>query len=159
MNKKTLIIIICAVAAVAVIAAIVFFATYKDYSRHSFDFFGKDFSWDMTKEEAAEYIESNAVQTWREIEIKDYEVTDGMYSFDFNGDGQLQRVRYDMGGDPSVVNTCVEWFGEYDKYERSDSIDYTGYTWYGMMDGEKTEVLLYIVDGSVYLHFMHAERY
>ena len=104
-------------------------------------------------DEAVEFIEENQVQTWREIEIDGKIVKDGLYSFYFDSDDRMYRVRYDMGKDTSIINTCVNWFGDYDKHKSKPSISFESYTWYGMMDGRKTKAVLLYLDDDIYLDF------
>ena len=131
----------------------------KDYSKHTFTYFGEDFSWDWTKEDAAEYILQNEDETWREVKINDFDVTNGNFTFEFNSDGQLMRIRCDAYGGARFVTHYTNMFGPYDEYESDLSINYNAYTWYGTMGGENTKVLLYTTSSDVYLHFMHEDRY
>lgn len=148
--------IVALVFVVVFIALTCFCFLYKDYSRHTFEYMDAGFTWDMTMEDAEAYIEKNQVQTWRTIEVTDDEVSDGFYSFDFE-DGKLYRVRFDMGMDKSIINTCNNWFGEYDKHKDSKYGDFGYYYWYGKMAGKKTEALLYCPSDTVYLHFTLVE--
>lgn len=154
LDKKKLLIIVAAVLAVAAVVAVttVFINQHK-YSKHTFEYMDEGFSWDMTKEEAAKYIEKYTVQPWRTIDVTENEVEDGFYHFDFDSDGKLYRVRFNMGMDRSIVETLNEWFGEYDKHTTSKYGSFGYYYWYGMMEGKKTRALLYCPDSTVYLHF------
>ena len=139
-------------AVVVILAVVVFiFVTRKDYSKHTFEYMD-DFTWDMTMDEAVEYIETHSVQPWRDIKVDGATVTDGFYFFDFS-EGKLWRVRFDMGGDPNIVSTLNEWFGTYDKHTDSKYGNFGYYYWYGMMAGKKTEALLYMPSDTVFLHF------
>jgi hypothetical protein len=141
------------VLVLVIVVAVVLMTSPKDYSKRTFDYMGDDFSWDMTKEEAAAYIEKNAVMSWNTINVKENEVSDGYYFFDFDSTGKLWRVRFDMGADSSIRYTFMEWFGDYDDHTDSEYGGFGYYYWYGMMAGRKTEALLYQPDDDVYLHF------
>ncbi len=142
-----------AVGIVAFVALSVFFIFRKDYSQRTFDFLEGDFSWDMTKEEAIEYIEENTVQSWREIEVNDYLINNGFYYFHFDDDDKLECVRIYMGQDTSVLNTLNKWFGDYNNHKNSKYGNFGYYYWYGTMAGKKTEALLYCPSSDVYLQF------
>ncbi len=151
MSKKSKI-VISVTFCVLVVVSICFATLYKDYSRHTFEYMDAGFTWDMTMSEAKAYIEKNAIQSWRPIEVEENSVSDGFYHFDFE-DGKLYRVRFDMGMDKTIINTCNKWFGEFDKHKDSKYGDFGYYYWYGTMAGKKTEAILYCPSDTVYLHF------
>jgi len=120
----------------------------KDYSKHQFDFLGDDFSWDMTEEEAYEYISKHQLIR-NEIEKTRYDtwttITDDMYVFRFDKKGKIDFVKYYMGSDTGMVSILKEWYGEYDKYE--SKLD--KYIWYGTMSGRNVEMTFYTITSSI----------
>ena len=136
----------------AVLLIFVLTACGADYSKHQFDFFGDNFRWDMTVEGAKEFIEQKQLVK-SEIEIDRYDsfttVQDDMYIFRFDGEGQIEFVKYDMGYDREMVRILQDWYGEYDEYDSS----FDSYIWYGTMAGRNTVMTFYTVSGQCYLQF------
>lgn len=125
----------------------------KDYSKHNITFFGNDFRWDMTPEEAMEYIRSEQLYS-KEIECSDYDtwstVSDGYYFFRFDAEDKIEFVKIDMGYDTGMVSILNEWYGQWDEY---DADAFNSYIWYGTMAGQNIKMTFYSPDSS-YLEFM-----
>lgn len=123
-----------------------------DYSKHKIDFFDADFRWDMTPEEATEYIRSKQLYS-KEIERDDYDtwctITDGYYIFRFDSEGKMEFVKIDMGYDTGMVEILNQWYGHWDEYD-ADAFD--SYIWYGTMAGENIKMTFYSPE-RCYLQF------
>lgn len=123
-----------------------------DYSKHQIDFLEGGFRWDMTPEEATEYIRQQQLYT-KEIECDEYDtytiISDGFYIFRFDAEDKIEFVKVDMGYDTGMVNILCQWYGQWDEY---NSGTFDSYIWYGTMNGENIVMTFYSPDHS-YLEF------
>lgn len=114
-----------------------------DFDSRTFDFFSDSFHWDMTVQEAEEYIKDNQIDE-ADIEISEYEdfsvISDGYYVFRFDTNDKMEFVKVRVDADEHILDTIIEEFGNYDKkYEFGDD---PIYCWYGTMDGKNVQMAL-----------------
>ena len=120
------------------------------YSSPSFDdFFGADFNWDMSVNDAVAYIESHQINT-AEIDVNKGSsstlVTDDYYIFRFDKNGKMEFVKLKIGLDDGFLQYLVSEYGKYDKKDfMGDDPDDPFYTWYGTMAGKRTQ-MIYEID-------------
>ena len=125
-----------------VIVFMLSFAGCKKNSGRTFDYFGDDFSWDMTPEQAKKFIESRQLIK-KTVTIEDQYgidtiVSDGDYVFRFNKNMNMDMAKHIVGGDPMLIETIKSWYGEPDEMKGEGTTAY--YVWEGTMGGKKTEL-------------------
>ena len=115
----------------------------KNYKARTFDFFGDDFSWDMSIKDAKEYIEKHQINDSK-IEIDEGKlytiVSDNYYIFRFDTDEKMDFVKLKVGADDNILDMIIDEYGNYDG--KGDIAGAPYYYWYGTLSGEPTKLSL-----------------
>ena len=133
----------------------------KDYDSRIIDFFGNDFYWDMTIDDAVDFIESNQLR-YGKIEINEYTsytiVTDDFFIFRFDPHGKMEFLKIRFTADyfeskETIFDLMIDTFGDYDDEKEIASAPY--YYWYGTMSGKHTRMLFHYdsIGDACYIEF------
>lgn len=121
-----------------------------DFNSRTFDFFSDSFHWDMTIQEAEDYIQNNQTKE-DDVEIEDYVtrtiISDDYYIFGFDGNEKMEFVKVRLPRDERLLDTMIEEYGNCDLINESLEL----YTWYGTMNERNVEMTLDCSIGSNYL--------
>lgn len=146
--KKTLSILLLAALLSAAFAA----AGCSKYKRHTLSYFSAGFTWELTPEQAKEYLdETNSAGETAVIEKNNDGVTVATTRtiFRFDAEGKMYAAISILGQPNGAVEMISSWFGRYDKKNR----DPESYIWYGKMSEHNAKATLRMEDGNWMIEF------